>query len=118
MGSTVVKKGNRLTSTVNADSKKTKAELDAIGKKLTSNKKETDDSAASNAFNSMNSEFAGKKKEIKDFKKMNKTDFSKMTTEQLLELQRRQRDLGSTSATKNFKKGGIVRSAGLARRKR
>jgi len=41
-----------------------------------------------------------------------------MTTEQLLELHRRQRDLGSTSATKNFKKGGIVRSAGLARRKR
>ena len=108
MGSTVVKKGNRLTSTVNADSKKTKAELDAIGKKLTSNKKETDDSAASNAFNSMNSEFAGKKKEIKDF--------SKMTLEEKLELRRRMKDLGVKGKT--FKKGGIVRSAGLARRKR
>jgi hypothetical protein len=37
---------------------------------------------------------------------MNKTDFSKMTEEQLLELHRRQRDLGSTSATKIYKKGG------------
>ena len=115
MGSTVVKKGNTITSNINARSKKSKAELDAIGKKkpiLDPNK------AAEQAFKDMDDDIANKKKEIKDFSNMKKNDFSKMTTEQLLELHRRQRDLGSTSATKNFKKGGIVRSAGLARRKR
>ena len=107
MGSTVVKKGNTITSNINASSKKTQAELNAIGKKkpiLDDNK------AADQAFKDMDADIANKKQE--------KKDFSKMTTEQLLELHRRQRDLGSTSATKNFKKGGIVRSAGLARRKR
>ena len=115
MGSTVVKKGNTITSNINARSKKTQAELDAIKNKkliLDANK------AADQAFKDMDADIANKKKEKNDFSKMNKTDFSKMTTEQLLELHRRQRDLGSTSATKNFKKGGIVRSAGLARRKR
>jgi len=110
VGSTVVKKGNTITSNINAKSKKTQAELDAI-----KNKKNM---THSEIMKDMEDEFANKKKEKKDFSKMNKTDFSKMTTEQLLELHRRQRDLGSTSATKNFKKGGIVRSAGLARRKR
>ena len=97
MGSTVVKKGNRLTSTVNADSKKTKAELDAIGKKLTSNKKETDDSAASNAFNSMNSEFAGIKKEGLDFRNLTAKDRENMTLEELIELKNRMNDSGSLS---------------------
>jgi len=110
VGSTVVKKGNTITSNINASSKKTQAELDAI-----KNKKNM---THSELMKDMEDEFASKKKEKKDFSKMNKTDFSKMTEEQLLELHRRQRDLGSTSATKNFKKGGIVRSAGLARRKR
>jgi hypothetical protein len=115
VGSTVVKKGNTITSNINASSKKTQAELAAIG-----NKKPIldDNKAADQAFKDMDADIANKKKEKEKFNKMNKTDFSKMTTEQLLELHRRQRDLGSTSATKNFKKGGIVRSAGLARRKR
>ena len=55
----------------------------------------------------------GKKKVSKGrIVEMKKNDFSKMTREQLLELHRRQRDLGNTSATKNYKKGGIVKMKG------
>jgi hypothetical protein len=105
----IVTNGNKTTSYTNSASNKTKAELAAAAKKLNSNKNETDKSAASNAFEDMDSEFTSKKKEKEKFNKMNKTDFSKMTEEQLLELHRRQRDLGSTSATKIYKKGGFVK---------
>ena len=47
---------------------------------------------------------------------MTTEDFKKMTLEEKLELHRRMKDLGVKGKT--FKKGGIVRSAGLARRKR
>jgi DNA anti-recombination protein RmuC len=100
----VDKKNNTVTSTTNASSKKTQAELDAI-----KNKKNM---THSEIMKDMEDEFASKKKEKKDFSKMNKTDFSKMTEEQLLELHRRQRDLGSTSATKIYKKGGVVKMRG------
>ena len=100
---------SKISSNINARSKKSKAELAAIANKkpiLDANK------AADQAFKDMDSDIANKKKEKLDFSKMKKNDFSKMTTEQLLELHRRQRDLGSTSATKNYKKGGIVKMQG------
>jgi DNA-directed RNA polymerase beta' subunit len=113
VGSTVVKKGNTITSNINASSKKTQAELDAIkNKKLILD----DNKAADQAFKDMDADIANKKKEKKDFSKMTTKDFKKMTLEEKLELHRRMKDLGVKGKT--FKKGGIVRSAGLARRKR
>ena len=108
-GGIVKMKGGGITSNINARSKKSKAELAAIANKkpiLDANK------AHDQAFKDMDADIANKKKEKLDFSKMKKNDFSKMTTEQLLELHRRQRDLGNTSATKNYKKGGIVKMKG------
>jgi len=115
------KNGTTITSSTNARSKKTKAELAAIGKKkiiLDDNK------AAAQAFEDMDSDFKNKKKEIKDFSNLTAEDRSKMSLEELLELQRRMRDLGlkgkelnkGGSLTKNrmgandYRKGGYVLS--------
>jgi hypothetical protein len=104
VSSQIVTNGNKTTSYTNAASKKTRAELDAI-----KNKKNV---TLSEAMKNMEDEFAAKKKEKEDFSKLTATDRSKMSLEQLLELHRRQRDLGNTSATKNYKKGGIVKMKG------
>ena len=99
MSSQIVTNGNKTTSYTNAASKKTRAELDAI-----KNKKNV---TLSEAMKNMEDEFAAKKKEKEDFSKLTATDRSKMSLEQLLELQRRMRDLGIKG--KNMKKGGVVR---------
>ena len=99
----------KITSNINARSKKSKAELDAIGNKkpiLDANK------AADQAFKDMDADIANKKKEKKDFLNLTAKDRSKMSLKQLIELHRRQRDLGNTAATKNYKKGGIVKMQG------
>ena len=99
----------KITSNINARSKKSKAELDAIG-----NKKPIldDNKAGKQALENMDSDIANRKKEKKDFLNLTAKDRSKMSLKQLIELHRRQRDLGSTSATKNYKKGGIVKMKG------
>ena len=94
----------KITSNINARSKKSKAELDAIG-----NKKPIldDNKAGKQALENMDSDIANRKKEKKDFLNLTATDRSKMSLEQLLELQRRMRDLGIKG--QNMKKGGVVR---------
>jgi hypothetical protein len=99
----------KITSNINARSKKSKAELAAIAKK----KSILDDNeAGKQALKSMDSDIANRKKEKKDFLNLTAKDRSKMSLDQLIELHRRQRDLGSTSATKNYNKGGIVKMQG------
>ena len=97
----VDKKNNTVTSTTNASSKKTQAELDAI-----KNKKNM---THSEIMKDMEDEFASKKKEKEDFKKKTSKDFSKMTEEELLELHRRMTDLGVNKTGKTYKKGGVVK---------
>jgi len=110
MGSTVTvkktKKGNTITSNVNARSKKTQAELAAIGKKKPIL---NDSKAADQAFKDMDSDIANKKKEKKDFLKLTVEDKKNMSLEQLIELHRRMRDLGVKG--KELKTGGKVTSA-------
>ena len=118
------KNGTSITSSTNARSNKTKAELAAAAKKLNSNKNETDKSAASNAFKDMDSEFTSKKQEKKNFLNLTPEDKKNMSLEELLELHRRMKDLGlkgnelnkGGSVTKNrmgandYRKGGYVLS--------
>jgi ribosomal protein S17E len=107
VSSQIVTNGNKTTSYTNAASKKTRAELDAI-----KNKKNM---THSQIMKDMEDEFAAKKKEKEDFSKLTATDRSKMSLEQLLELQRRMRDLGIKG--QNMKKGGVVNKTGKTYRK-
>jgi len=102
VSSQIVTNGNKTTSYTNAASKKTRTELDAI-----KNKKNM---THSQIMKDMEDEFAAKKKEKEDFSKLTATDRSKMSLEQLLELQRRMRDLGIKG--QNMKKGGVVNKTG------
>jgi hypothetical protein len=102
VSSQIVTNGNKTKSYTNAASKKTRAELDAI-----KNKKNM---THSQIMKDMEDEFAAKKKEKEDFSKLTATDRSKMSLEQLLELQRRMRDLGIKG--QNMKKGGVVNKTG------
>ena len=110
------KKGKIITSSVNARSKKTQAELDAIKNKFNRTPEE--------AMKDMENEFAGKKQEKKNFLNLTPEDRKNMSLEELLELHRRMKDLGlkgkelnkGGSATKNrigandYRKGGYVLS--------
>ena len=115
------KNGTTVTSSTNARSKKTQAELAAIAKKkaiLDPNK------AAEQAFKDFDADIANKKKEKKDFLNLTAEDKKNMSLEELLELYRRMKDLGlkgkelnrGGSITKNrigandYRKGGYVLS--------
>ena len=78
----------QITEFINAESKKTRQELANIQKNLESD--ETTEEAMKRGLK----EIEDKKKEIKDFSNMRKKDFSKMTTEELIELKKRMKDLG------------------------
>jgi hypothetical protein len=118
------KKGKIITSSVNARSKKTQAELDAIKNKKNMTHEES--------MKDMENEFAGKKQEKKNFLNLTPEDRKNMSLEELLELHRRMKDLGlkgkelnkGGSATKNrigandYRKGGYVLSTKDNRKKK
>ena len=83
---------------INAESKKTKKELDDIAKNIKS-EQSTEDS-----FKDSMKKLEGQKKEISEFSKMKKKDFANMTIDELIELKKRMQDLGVRS---NFSEGGL-----------
>jgi predicted P-loop ATPase/GTPase len=92
------KNGTTITSSTNARSKKTQAELDAIKNKKNMTHTEI--------MKDMENEFAGKKKEKKNFLNLTTEDKKNMSLEELLELHRRMKDLGLKG--KELNKGGSV----------
>ena len=91
-------KEKRTIQYTNAESKKTKKELDDIAKNIKS-EQSTEDS-----FKDSMKKLEGQKKEISEFSKMKKKDFANMTIDELIELKKRMQDLGVRS---NFSEGGL-----------
>ena len=81
-------KKQKIVRYINAESEKSKQELEDIKKDL-----QTEDTAEEGMEKSLK-KLEDQKKEVDAFSKMQKKDFSKMTLEEMIELQKRMRDLG------------------------
>jgi t-SNARE complex subunit (syntaxin) len=80
---------NSFSYSINADSKKTQAELDAIANK--------GDMTHQELMKEFDDELVGYKKEGLDFRNLTAKDRENMTLEELIELKNRMNDLGTLS---------------------